>query len=180
MPKAVTVIVKGSEVGKWTTAPYSHDKGLDIKAIYEVPIYEVKVEPSYSFKAVRFGLVNRNQNPAPKQRRCDAGLGMAQSYNATWVPGYSPHSFQGGIRLGAWRIIPGKGFLIHEGSSDKDKSIGGSLGCIEIVGQLEWNRFLNTIESVGEASCADIGKAKTLLVKIESAAFPSAKLIESS
>ena len=177
MARTVKVTVKAKQVGTWTTAPFSHESGLDMGAIYEVPIYEIAIEPKYFFKAVRFGLVNRKQKPPPKSRQCDAGLTAPRTVNPTWVPHYSPHSFRGAARPGAWRILPGKQFLIHEGSADKNRSIGGSLGCIEIVGVGEWNRFLSSIESEGAATSAQIGAAQTLVLKIEQASYPFAKLL---
>jgi len=175
-PKAVKVTVTSHQVGSWTTAPYSHAAGLQVNAIYVVPIYRVTVGAGVSFKAIRFGLVNRGQNPPPQERICDAGLAEAQHASPSWISTYSPHSFQGAARPGAWQIYPGKSFLIHEGTENTTSMIGGSLGCIEIVGPGEWNRFLATLESMAGSTCAEIGHAKSMSLTIEAATRPVAKL----
>lgn len=175
----VVVTVTNKKIGTWSIAPFSDREGLEKDAIYDVPIYEITVGATQSFKAIRFGLVRRNQNPPPKQRICDAGLSSATEAQPTWISGYSPHSFQGQARPGAWRIFPkpAKPFLIHEGPSDSSTMIGGSLGCIEIVGQDEWDRFLGMIELFARAGCSSVGQAGALLLKIEKASYPTAELV---
>jgi hypothetical protein len=165
-------------VTEWTLCPYNHTEGLDGSVVYAVPVYEVHVKSTEVFWAIRFGLVRKDEPVPPATRRCDAGLAKKQDARPSWVPKYSPHSFQGGIRPGAWQRYPHKGFLIHEGSSDPSTVFGGSLGCIEIVGSGEWNRFLDTIEKLAGASCAVIGHKHALHVKIMETEYPMARRIK--
>src|SRR5262249_34413346 len=147
----VHVVITGKILGQTFVVPYSHHGGLqtyvvggvrtDTPVVYKVPYYEVRIEGGRKYKAVRFGLQNKGQVPPPATRRCDAGLSAAHDCTPTWVPGYSPHSFAGGSRRGAWRLLPGRGFLIHEGADTSAGQVGGSLGCVEILDG-DWNGFL--------------------------------------
>lgn len=180
----VVITVTSKKVGTWLIAPYNRAEGLEYglgyETRYQVPIYEIivgKAIASPVFKAVRFGLVRNNKQPPPEQRWCDAGLADAQTTRPTWVPTYMPHSFEGS-RPGAWQLYPGKGWLIHEGTQNTTDFVGGSLGCIEIVGPSEWNRFLNTIEGQAGTDCATVGRKKMLQVIIQQAERPMAVLIK--
>ena len=137
---------------------------------YQVPAYEVYVSGAGPFRAIRFGL--RNTGGAPTSRRpCD--LSQHRICQPTWVPTYSPRSFQGRSRLGAWRLLAGKDFLIHEGPSPAE--YGGSIGCIEILDG-KWGHFLWQIESFANVDCARLGAAGALTVIIEAATYPLAIL----
>jgi hypothetical protein len=92
------------------------------------------------------------------------------------VPNYSPHSFNGIARPGAWRLLPGKGFLIHEGADSRRRDVGGSIGCIEIVDG-RWNAFIGDIERLAGTTCVQIGPSRLLTVKIETAPYPNARLV---
>jgi hypothetical protein len=174
-PRPITVTITDNAVSKWTLSPYNDAEGLQATVVYEVPVYEVLVPSKEVFWAIRFGLVRNNVSPPPASRKCDAGLAKKQEARPSWVPTYSPHSFHGGITPGAWQLYPDKGFLIHEGASDPTRVLGGSLGCIEIVGTDEWNRFLTTLEELAGANCAVIGQEHAMLVKIQGTDYPTAR-----
>jgi len=181
----VEVIVTGTVSGVAPVVPYSHEGGLQFyvtstgvrtnrPVIYEIPTYEVETKDGDVYDAVRFGLRNRNENPTPDRRPCDAGLSQARVSYPRWVEGYSPHSFNGTSRAGAWQLIPHKGFLIHEGANRKTGQVGGSIGCVEILDG-RWNGFLDEIERIAGATCARIGAASKLKVTLVSASYPTAK-----
>jgi hypothetical protein len=109
------------------------------------------------------------------RRPCDTGLSEARICFPQWLPHYSPHSFRGGSRRGAWQLLHAKGFLIHEGADRKTGQVGGSIGCDEILDG-RWNEFLEEIETMGQGTCAEIAARAQLLVMIEPAAYPVAKL----
>jgi hypothetical protein len=186
MANHVHVVITGKLRGKTHVVPFSHGAGLQFYVVngivteqpveYEVPIYEVRVAGGGVYTAVRFGLQNNGTMPPLRTRMCDAGLSRSHSCVPSWVAGYSPHSFEGGPRAGAWRLLPGKGFLIHEGADTTKGQVGGSLGCIEILDG-RWNSFLEEIERLAHAACPVIGRTGTLTVTIDSASYPRATLV---
>lgn len=180
MKPMIEVVITGITKGDAFIIPYSHADGLQFTGgkpvVYRVPWYEVRVEGGGSYRAIRFGLRNRGQTPPPAVRPCDAGLSAGRTCTPTWVPGYSPHSFAGGSRAGAWRLLPGKGFLIHEGADGNKGQIGGSLGCVEILDG-QWNGFLGELEALGGQTCPSLGATGRLKVKIEPATYPVATLV---
>ena len=179
----VHVIVTNKSKGQTSIAPYSHASGLQFAVvngirtdkilIYTVPYYEVRIDKGGSYKAVRFGL--QNDGTVAKVRQCDAGLSMAQVCTPSWIPTYSPHSFDGTARAGAWQLLPGKGFLIHEGADTRANQVGGSLGCIEILDG-RWNAFLSEIETLAKTKAQEVGKSRLMKVTIEAAPYPTATL----
>ncbi len=183
MVSLVRVVISGKILGQTYVVPYSHAHGLqlypgttDEGVIYKVPCYEVRVEGGSSYGAVRFGLQNKGESSPPPTRICDAGLWSPHQCTPEWVPGYSPHSFRGAARAGAWRLLPGRGFLIHEGADTRIGQVGGSLGCVEILDG-RWNDFLAEIESLAHAACTAISAAHKLKVTIEQASYPTATLV---
>nr|WP_294504889.1 hypothetical protein [uncultured Rhodopila sp.] len=184
MASEVEVTITGIVRGKTFVVPYSHHQGLQFvvvggvrterPVIYEVPYYEVRVGRGGTYAAVRFGL--QNNGSVPKIRHCDAGLSHAHHCTPSWIPTYSPHSFRGGSRPGAWQLLPGKGFLIHEGADTRKDQVGGSLGCVEILDG-RWNYFLAEIERLAGAPVAAISASHKLQVSIESAHYPIASLV---
>lgn len=183
MANTVVVTVTSQIVGTGLVVPYNHEQGLQMRrpapgspgqlVLYQVPLYNVCIEGARTYKAVRFAV--RNTGAIPTPRGCDAGLSHARTCVPTWVPNYSPHSFNGIARLGAWRLLAGKGFLIHEGADSRRREVGGSIGCIEIVDG-GWNSFLEDIERLAGATCAQIGQSRLLTVKILTAPYPTATL----
>ncbi len=184
---AVTVVISAKQVGDAFIIPYSHSGGLQTRrvagvkktVVYKIPAYEVRILGAAAgrdkYKAIRFGLRNKGGAP-PASRGSDAGLSAKRTCKPTWVPTYSPHSFAGTARRGAWRLLPKAGFLIHEGGDTAAGQVGGSLGCVEILDGL-WDTFLGEIEALGGWTCAEIGKARKLTVEIEAATYPTATFV---
>ena len=178
----VAVTVTNRMVGKWRVTPFSYKYGLQRDASgshvrYEVPLYAVSVEGGRPFRALRFGLINRNVTPPLPIRACDAGLTEALTVHPAWLPTYSPHRYTRPARAGAWRLIEGQRFLIHEGTDDSTNLAGGSLGCIEIVGPGEWDAFLGQLEMIGGESVATLAANKAITVTLEEASYPIARLV---
>lgn len=173
----VVVTVTGRTTGTWWTCPYNHVDHADFSVAYEVPTYEVFVGEGLhraAFEAVRFGLVRRNGTAEPPATRvCDAGLADQQTVTPTWHPSYSPGSFEGSRPVGAWRLYPNGGWMIHEGTDIKER-LSSSLGCIEIVGPGAWRRFLETLKTKAGADCSTIGRKRLLKVVIQKAVRPTA------
>ena len=68
---------------------------------------------------------------------------------------------------------------MHEGAGEAGTA-GASLGCIELAGADEWNRFLSALRvSAGVDSFAEIGRRRLLKVIIQSAAPPEAVYFQS-
>jgi hypothetical protein len=181
----IKVVITRKHAGTTLVVPYSHAEGLQYvvtggirteePVIYRVPSYEVRVERGRTYTAVRFGL--QNKGTVLKTRTCDAGIGHQHFCMPTWVPGYSPHSFTGSSRRGAWKLFPGKGFLIHEGADISKGQVGGSLGCVEVLNG-DWNSFLSEIETIIGTTADAIGGKRLLKVVIEHTHFPLATLVE--
>jgi hypothetical protein len=181
---SVTVTITGKITGTSLIVPYSHDGGLqrypsghakaDEPVIYRINKYEIVVSGGGKYDAVRFGLVNKGSYEAT--RISDAGLTSPRTVHPSWVPGYSPHSFRGGPYAGAWRILPGKGFLIHEGADETKGQVGGSLGCVEILSG-KWSVFMDELKSRSGLDWPEIGRRKMLKVIVESANYPNAALV---
>src|SRR6266566_7914421 len=177
MGKIVEVIITGKNVGTVQVIPYSMAMGLAVypgstvakadPVLYKVPRYEVRMGGG-AYEAVRFGLQNKGIFPPAERLFCDAGLSMAQVCTPDWLPGYSPRTFRGGPNQGAWVLIPGRSFLIHEGADTTQGENGGSLGCIEILDGL-WPDFLRELQILGGGTCAEIGRQKSLKVTLEQA-----------
>jgi hypothetical protein len=74
------------------------------------------------------------------------------------------------------RLLPGRGFLIHEGADTRSGQVGGSLGCIEILDG-GWNNFLGEIETLGGADCATLAASRRVTAEIQAAALPMAILV---
>jgi hypothetical protein len=175
----VTVTVTGNIAGTAYIVPYNKHDGLqrwrppgssrDMLALYTVSAYEVQVGGAHH-RAIRFGLRNTGSKPQ-RTRNCDTRLSADRTCTPAWIPTYSPHSFAGTSRRGAWQLLPGKGFLIHEGPGPTQA--GGSIGCVEILDAM-WDDFLGEIEKAAGATCAQIGAAGRLTVKIEHATYPAA------
>lgn len=185
MTVQVEVTVTSFVRGTGPVVPYNSTEGLQVyldprgirtskPVVYDVPTYAVVIGGGRSYQAIRFGLRNDGRRPPP-ERPCDTGLGHERVCYPQWVPNYSPHSFQGGIRRGAWRLIPGQNFLIHEGANRMEGQVGGSIGCVEILDG-RWNEFLEEIEALGKGTCAQLAAAHHVKVSIQRAPWPNATL----
>ena len=171
----VTVTVTSRIVGEAFVYPYQRTGLPDWVPMYVVPVYQVTVGDRWFFAAVRFGL-NPLIMPPPAERICTVGISGARTVYPTWVPGYSPHSFEGGEVRGAWRLLAGKQFLIHEGPEAMDTGgLAGSLGCVEIAKD-NWKIFMaGLLMATGAGSYAAIGEKRLLKVVIQGTANPVAK-----
>jgi len=180
----VTVTITGKATGKSLIVPYSHADGLQkypaghLKAgqpvVYRINKYEIRVEGGRRYEAIRFGLQNKGK--IVHSRSSDAGLSLPRTVKPTWVPGYSPHSFSGSAYAGAWRLLRGKGFLIHEGADSHSGQVGGSLGCVEILDG-GWQLFMDELRSTCGQPWPTIGNRRLMTVIVERASFPTAKLV---
>ncbi len=74
----------------------------------------------------------------------------------------------------AWRVYDG--FFIHQGSNNPLSGSYGSIGCIEICGLGEWDRFNDTIKKLtGLNSLTQVSYDKLVTVEYERAERPSLK-----
>jgi hypothetical protein len=181
---AVNVTVTNRQIGTGPVVPYSHRAGLQVYSggyksglpvVYTVPTYELRIESGGTYAVVRFGLRKTHDKATPQVRPCDSGLHETRVCTPSWLPHYSPHSFRGSSRPGAWQLLPGKGFLIHEGANRSAGEVGGSIGCIEVLDG-RWNTFLAEIEKIGGGPCHGIAASRKLTVTIELAQYPQAVL----
>lgn len=176
----ITGVIRGTSL----IVPYSHTGGLQrypvghAKAgqpvIYKINKYQVKVVNGNTYDAVRFGL--QNKGTIEPQRVADAGLSTARTVHPSWVAGYSPHSFAGGAYAGAWRLLPGKGFLIHEGANSTAGQVGGSLGCVEILDG-GWNAFMDELKTICKVPWPAIAAQRLMTVDVDFAQPPTATLV---
>jgi hypothetical protein len=142
---------------------------------YIVPFYEVQIVGGNRYKALRFGLRNHGDKRIPDRRPCDTGLAQSRTCTPTFLPHYTPHSFVGQGPRGAWQLLSGQNFLIHEGGDSNRDVVGGSVGCIEIVDG-GWRAFQAEIESLGDGTSMALGASRKVTVSIEHAAYPTAIL----
>jgi hypothetical protein len=180
----VSVKLTNKVVGTSLIVPFSHSQGLQRyptghaksgqPVVYRIDKYEMLVNGSTKYEVVRFGL--QNNGTIATTRVSDAGLAAPHTAHPSWVPGYSPHSFTGGPFDGAWRILPGRSFLIHEGANEAAGQVGGSLGCVEVLGG-KWPSFLNELRTVSGVDWLVIGARRLMVLTIDAAAYPTATLL---
>jgi hypothetical protein len=180
----VTVRVTGIVTGTSFIVPYGHTRGLQkypaghLKAgqpvLYSIDKYQMVVVGGRKYDVVRFGLQNDGRIVAT--RVSDAGLSAPHTVHPSWVPGYSPHSFQGGPYAGAWRILAGRGFLIHEGADSRVGQVGGSLGCVEVLDG-GWPTFMDELKAKCGVPWPTISKHRLMKLVVERANYPTASLI---
>ena len=183
MPQ-VTVKITGKVTGTSLIVPFSHADGLQHyparhpkagqPVLYRIYKYELVVVGGRKYDAVRFGL--QNTGSVSPTRVSDAGLSAPHSVHPTWVDGYSPHSFRGGPYAGAWRILPGKGFLVHEGADSRLGQVGGSLGCVEVLDG-GWSVFMDELKTICGTTWPAIGSQGLMTVEVEAASYPTATLV---
>jgi hypothetical protein len=176
--KVVRVRVTGKIAGVACVFPYDHKIDPDEKPLYRVPTYEVRVNESSIFKAIRFGFRGHFERPWDPYRKCDEGIVAQREVAAEWNGGYSPHSFWGAGLRGGFRIRSDQVY-IHEGPTKGEA--GGTLSCVEITSSHEasdWNRFVMTVAR--EAGANYVGaavQAGKVLVTVEAAAMPKGLLV---
>jgi hypothetical protein len=179
----ISVKLTNKVVGKSLIVPFNHSQGLQqypaghLKAgqpvLYQINKYEMVVNGSTKYDVVRFGL--QNKGTISPRRVSDAGLSAPHTVHPSWVPGYSPHSFSGGPFAGAWQILAGRSFLIHEGANEALGQVGGSLGCVEVLGG-KWPDFLNELKTICGVDWPAIGARRLMKFTIEAASYPTATL----
>lgn len=180
----VSVKLTNKVVGMSLIVPFNHSQGLQLyptghakagqPVIYQINKYEMVVNGSTKYDVVRFGL--QNNGTISPSRVSDAGLTAPRTVHPSWVPGYSPHSFSGGPFAGAWRILPGQGFLIHEGANEALGQVGGSLGCVEVL-RGKWPNFLNELKTVCGVDWPTIGARGLIDLTVEAGTYPTATLV---
>lgn len=159
---------------KWALSTYNPTEGVVGAPEYLVPTYKMKVSGCLSdFKVIRFGIKRTNIEPPPTKRHCKLGSFNENTYSAVWLPSYKVHSGPGSIP-GACQLY--KNFLIHEGSSDPSDA-WGSYGCIEVVGENEWFRFLTEVQKQSGADNFELSNEKKINVHIQQAVAPLGILI---
>ncbi|WP_452220833.1 hypothetical protein [Lacinutrix salivirga] len=161
----VTVTSTKDGIAKLTSYPYRPD---GIK--YEVPLYVVTVkgkdksgkDVEKKFKAIRFGVKRTSTINAHM-----VGLQDAQSYTLTW-------SYITTMREKAWRVYAG--FFVHRGPIKPLDGTYGSIGCIEICGGGEWDKFNNLIMELADcSSMAEVSNNKYARIDYMAAVKPALK-----
>ena len=177
--KVVRVRVTGKIAGVAIVRPYEHGATKDEYPLYRVPTYEVRVNESRVFQAIRFGFRGHFERPWDPHRKCDEGLVSQSEVVSEWNGIYAPHSVgQGNGVPGGFRIRSDQVY-IHEGPPKGQSS--GTLGCVEITSDNDaddWNRFVMTVTR--EAGVNYVGaavKAGKVLVTVEAAAVPKGLLV---
>lgn len=175
MLNKVTVTITSRIVGEALIYPYQREGLPDVVPLYVVPAYAVTIDDRWFFAAIRFGL-SPLIVPYPRERICSVGIASSRTVFPTFVAGYSPHSFPGGETRGAWRLLPGKQFLIHEGPDSIEKQgKAGSLGCVEIAKD-NWETFMRVLlTATGAHTYSDVAQKKLLKVIIQATADPMGK-----
>lgn len=185
MLKKVHLTVTSTANGYAGVVPFSYEHGMDTfkdalgqlyANIYKVPAYEIEIDGGDTYMAIRYGFQNKGDGKAPKSRQCDAGIAHQHLCQPKWKHDYSPHSFQGTGRTGAWVLFPNKSFYIHEGPDRTNNGVGGSLGCIEILDG-KWDTFLQQIEDLGNGTCETLGAAGKVDISIEGGHYPTGTFI---
>ncbi len=138
------------------------------KIKYKVPLYIVNVEGvnhngtrvSEVFNAVRFGV----HKPYGSDRIRVVGLSDDQTHTLTWDNIST-------MTENAWRVYDG--FFIHPGPDYPMSQVFGSIGCVEICGVGEWDRFNETILNLtGAKDEYEVSDNKLLTAEYQSATRP--------
>ena len=167
--RKVTILVTNITQGTGYVLSYP-DKQLNKRIKYRIPLYVVQVEGinrngnrvSEIFSAIRFGVYKSYNGGRPKT----VGLSDEQTHTLTW----DDISTMSGE---AWRVYDG--FFIHEGPNYPlgNKRIFGSIGCIEICGVGEWDRFNKLIvELSGARNEYEVSNNRLLTAEYQSAVRP--------
>jgi len=166
MPRPVLVHVTDRHAGTALVVPYSREKGRDNSVRYEVPLYRMTVsgsddsgeEATAHFKVIRFGVLSRGG------KHSVVGLADRQTHTLTRV----------GYMKGSWRITGNH--LIHDGADRPGSEAWGAIGCIEVTGVGEWQRFERIVRKLsGTQQAKEIGRAGTLTGEIDAAIRPRLK-----
>lgn len=169
--RPVVIRVTGTRTGKSAllTSFYHRPK----RQLYRVPLYEVIITGrtknnspvTETFEAIRFG-VHRTHTTNAKI----VGLAEAQTHTLSW----DTISTMGNEE--AWRVYDG--FFIHRGPDYPLKDQFGSIGCVEICGVGEWDRFNDTIKRLaGTNDLFRAGNSNLVTAEYEAAVRPPLKKI---
>lgn len=157
--KKVTITVTNIEDGWGVVRSYPDKNGKN----YQVPIYHVTVSGKQDgidveivFNCIRFGVqYDADKGIGPKV----VGLKNEQSHPLGWVYSRTSKSY-------VWQVK--ETWLIHKGADYPQRSAVGAIGCVEIVGKNEWNKFNKTIlELTGEPDENEVAKKKLAIVEFQ-------------
>ncbi|WP_417786544.1 hypothetical protein [Tenacibaculum sp.] len=163
--KKVEVIVTNEKEGlaKITSYPYRPDKKRYEVPLYKVHVKNVETKHIHEFKAIRFGVKRTKAKEAHV-----VGLQDEQEHVLQW-------NYITTMREMAWRVY--SGFFIHRDSANPLVGFG-SIGCVEICGVGEWNRFNTLIKQITECSREEeVGSKELAKVIYKKATRPKLKLI---
>lgn len=163
--RRVTIIITNFTLGNAHVKSYPDNQNSSI--LYRVPLYRVYVEGrdaannlvQKDFEAIRFGV----HKPYSSHARI-VGLADTQTHTLSWdnistMPG------------NAWRVYDG--FFVHKGPDFPLTEHYGSIGCVEICGLDEWDRFNDVIKNLtGLNTFNQISNSGLLSADYESATRP--------
>ena len=163
--RPVTVTITNITLGTAHLTSYPDKQNSSI--LYSVPLYRVYVAGrdsannlvSEDFEAIRFGI----HKPYSGQVSV-VGLADAQTHTLSWDDiSTMPNK--------AWRVYDG--FFIHKGPEYPITQNYGSIGCVEICGVDEWDRFNDLIKNLtGLSNLTQISNSGLLTAEYESATRP--------
>ncbi|PIT53108.1 hypothetical protein BHC44_06495 [Snodgrassella alvi] len=176
--KRVEIFVGASPIGEQKTWAYPNGNEL---GNFLVPVYECIVLGSdgegnrvqESFEVLRFG-VQCKDGKTPRV----VSISEQQTHKIkAWIPTYSVHSASN--EDGAWQVY--NNFLIHDGL-DNSTEIFATIGCIEIMEPLGFNRFNNLLISLAGSKAtyrhrqlAEIGSKGEIYITYTKAVRPPLK-----
>ena len=163
--KKVEIVVTNEKEGlaRITSYPYRPDKKRYKVPLYKVYVKNLETQKTHEFKAIRFG-VKRTKLKAAHV----VGLQDNQEYTLQW-------SYITTMREMAWRVY--SGFFIHRGPANPLAGFG-SIGCVEICGVGEWERFNTLIKQITKCSSEEeVSLNKLAKVIYKKATRPILKLI---
>jgi len=193
--RSVTLTVGGIPIGEGVT--WAYPKGIDLGR-FLIPIYRLTVSGTACtgvpvtkiFQVFRFGV----QSEDGKTARV-VGLAEEQTHTIQgWIPDYSVHSREDCQAMvsspecpdhGAWRVMKGKGFLVHAGPPNPFDRIRpcATIGCIEVIGINEFIHLINLLIDLmgppaGSATqkLTAIGNSGQLFIAYQSAPRPTLKV----
>ena len=162
----VEIKVLDKKIGEGILRPYPNSDGNS----YGTPIYEMTVsgkddkyeEKIYTFKVIRFG-IQRDLGKGITEARV-VGLANQQEYVLNW----DQATMHG---EGSWRVYDN--FLVHRGAEYPELQPWGAIGCIEVCGLNEWDRFNNVIKELSNSdNKSEISKEEKLKIIYEETKKP--------
>ncbi|MCO6519271.1 hypothetical protein [Snodgrassella sp.] len=179
--RRVEILVGAIPIGEQKTWAYPNGNEL---GHFLIPVYECIVQGSdgegnrvqESFEVLRFGVQCKDGKTARV-----VGIAERQTHKIkAWIPTYSVHSASSNEN-GAWQVY--NNFLIHDGP-DNSTEIFATIGCIEIMGPLGFNRFNNLLISLAgpkatyrHRQLAEIGSKGEIYITYTKAVRPPLKMV---